>query len=113
RGVTQSHLIDRFSVNLNGSLIHSEVHYRQGDASAQESRRPLQGQSPYIVNAGLHYDDARSGTQISAAYNIFGSRIYAVGSYLFPTIYELPRHSLDLTIARKMSSHLAMKLGIQ
>ncbi len=113
KGVTGSRFIDRFSVNVNASLIRSEVSYGDSVARAQDSKRPLQGQSPYIINAGLYYRDENAGLQFSAGYNIFGSRIYAVGSYLFPTIYEMPRHALDLTVSKKFGKHIALKFGIQ
>ncbi len=113
RGVTGNRFIDRFSVNLNASLIRSEVSYGDSVARAQDSKRPLQGQSPYIINAGLYYRDENARLQFSAGYNIFGSRIFAVGSYLFPTIYEMPRHALDLTVSKNFGKHVALKFGIQ
>lgn len=75
--------------------------------------RPLQGQSPYIVNAGLTYTDNLHKFAVTAYYNIFGDRIFAVGDVLFPTIYELPRHSVDLTITKDLGPKLAFKAGVR
>ncbi|MEJ0030580.1 MAG: hypothetical protein WDO15_09510 [Bacteroidota bacterium] len=61
--------------------------------------RPLQGQSPYILNAGVYYNDEESGFSVNAAYNVFGPRIYSVGDINFPTFWEMPspgRRSSDL-----------------
>ncbi|WP_114748520.1 TonB-dependent receptor [Pleomorphovibrio marinus] len=111
--VFTSSFLNRFQLNLNASIIQSEVDFGPGEDLSQDQKRPLQGQSPYIINAGLVYDDQAKGFQVGAAYNIFGQRIYAVGNYLFPTIYELPRHALDLTISKNITEKLAWKAGMQ
>ncbi len=112
-GLTGSPFIDKLSVNMNASYIRSTVDYGQNASLAQERKRALQGQSPYIVNAIASYLDEESGWQFSASYNIFGKRIFAVSSDMFPTIYELPRNSVDLTVSKNFRNHLSLKAGIQ
>jgi hypothetical protein len=46
-------------------------------------------------------------------YNIFGSRIYSVGDLNFPTIFELPRNSVDLTASFKTSKQATLKVSVQ
>ena len=99
------------SANLNGSLIFTEVDLGE-IAVAQEKKRPLQGQSPYIINAALYYDEPGNFSG-SAAYNVIGPRIFSVGDVLFPTIYEMPRHSLDITLTKQVTSAASVQLGIQ
>lgn len=111
RGITNSYFIDRFSINANGSLIFSQVDLGN-QAGANDRLRALQGQSPYIVNFALYYAD-NSQFSFSAAYNIFGDRIFSVGDNLFPTIYERPRHSLDLTINKQVGNKVTYKFGVQ
>lgn len=111
-GLTKSGILDRFSVNANASVIWSEVDLGK-QASAQQQIRPLQGQSPYIVNLALYYDDPNAGFSGSVVYNIFGDRIFSVGDVLFPTIYELSRNSLDLTLTKRVGKRTTYKLGIQ
>lgn len=111
-GLTNSGFLDRFSVNANASVIWSEVDLGK-QASAQQQIRPLQGQSPYIVNLALYYDDRKAGFSGSVVYNIFGDRIFSVGDVLFPTIYELSRNSLDLTVTKRVGKRTTYKLGIQ
>jgi hypothetical protein len=112
RGATSWAILDRLAVNANASLIFSEVDLGQA-ASAQDRVRPLQGQSPYIINLALYYEDPNRGWSGSMVYNIFGDRIYSVGDLNFPTIYELSRHSLDLTLTKRFGPRIAYKLGIQ
>jgi outer membrane receptor for ferrienterochelin and colicin len=112
KGMTNSAFIDNFSINANASLIFSEVDLGEGVAQVQDRFRPLQGQSPYIVNTALYYEDVDHGLSISAVYNVFGSRIFSVGDVNFPMIYELPRNSMDISI-RKTFGRVTYKLGVQ
>lgn len=110
-GMTPSSFLDRFSINANASWIRTEVDLG-GLASAQEKVRPLQGQSPYIINTAIYYEGPKHGLTGSLAYNIIGPRIYSVGDVLYPTIYEMPRHSLDMTLTQKMGRNTTVKFGI-
>lgn len=114
RGMLESKFVDRLSINLNASYIKSEVNYGNTiNEAVQDARRPLQGQSPYIANAILNYQDEKKGWNISAAYNTIGPRIYAIGNVDFPTVYELPRHAIDLTVSKNITRSIGLKLGIQ
>jgi len=98
------------SVNLNASYIFSEVDLGSG-ALAQQQKRALQGQSPYVINFALGYDNKDNGWSSNIIYNRFGDRIYAVGGDVFPTIYELARNQLDFTISKSFKK-MTYKLGI-
>ncbi len=112
RGLTNSGFIDHFSINSNAALIWSKVDLGP-NVPAQDQIRPLQGQSPYILNFTLYYDDDhKSGFSGALAYNIFGDRIFSVGDLLYPTIYELSRHSLDITFTKRIG-RVSYKLGVQ
>ncbi|MCC5918009.1 MAG: carboxypeptidase-like regulatory domain-containing protein [Cryomorphaceae bacterium] len=104
--------LQRFSINLNASYIISEVDLGDG-AVAQSRVRPLEGQSPYIVNTGMYYEDAKRKVNMAVQYNIFGARIFLVGDDNFPTIYELPRHSLDFSFSKQIGKSIDMKFGVQ
>lgn len=112
-GVTNSRFIDKLSANINAAYIQSQVNYGENASAGQEAKRALQGQSPYIINGTISYNDKVNRFQVNTSYNIFGKRIYAVGSTLFPTIYEMPRHSLDITISKSFYNNWNLKLGIQ
>lgn len=106
-----SSFLKKLQINLNAAYIISEVDLG-AQASAQQRIRPLQGQSPYIVNGILSYNDIQKSLLVSAAYNIFGPRIYIVGDVNNPDIYELPRHSLDFTLTKSFKV-FSLKMGIQ
>jgi len=99
------------SVNINAAWIYSQVDI--GTQATNQQDRPLQGQSPYIVNAGLYYEDIETGLSVNAAYNVFGPRIFSVGDKLFPTWWEMPRHSLDFQVSKTWRNRFETKVNVQ
>ncbi|MDZ7820811.1 MAG: outer membrane beta-barrel protein [Candidatus Marinimicrobia bacterium] len=63
--------------------------------------RPLQGQSNFMCNATLSYNDIK-GWNAALVYNTFSKRLSALGSGSIPNEYELPFHSLNLTMSKKV-----------
>jgi outer membrane receptor protein involved in Fe transport len=87
------------SINVNASFIKSEVDLGEG-VTFQSRKRALQGQSPYVINGNLFYNDIEKGFSLNVGYNVFGNRIFAVGSVVLPSWWELPRNVVDLQIAK-------------
>ena len=77
------------------------------------TKRALAGQSPYLINAGLYYAAPNSGWQANILYNVFGQRIFTVGNSQNPTVYELPRHVVDLNLTKQFNKKIELRLGIQ
>ncbi len=105
--------LKNLSLVLNGSLIYSRVDLGDDPTLIQDRVRALQGQSPYIVNLAAFYDDQDRGFAVNVFYNVFGKRIFRVGSDIFPTVYEMPRNMLDLTVSKTIGERLTLKLGGQ
>ena len=102
----------KWGMVLNASVIKSAVEL--GDqAVGQKKERPMMGQSPYVANAGIYFDDTEKGVRASVLWNVFGRRLYAVGSALFPDIYEMPRNSLDVTASKRLGKHFEVKMSAQ
>ncbi len=105
-----------FTMILNSSLITSKVQF---DEDALARNRPLEGQSPFIVNAGLFYQNSRNDLSVSLLYNIVGRRIVAVGRPSpnqwedIPDIYEMPRNVIDLTFSKMIGKNVEIKGGIK
>jgi hypothetical protein len=75
--------------------------------------RPLSNQSPYVINLSLDYSSQQHGLDVRLLYNVLGPRITAVGTNGLPDTYELPRHLLDLSAAKKLAAnHLELKLQV-
>jgi TonB-dependent receptor len=64
--------------------------------------RPLQGQSPYVVNLTFSYDNPEIGRSVNLVYNTFGERIRALGTDAAPDEYEQPYDQLDLVWLEKI-----------
>ena len=102
------------TVNINTALIKSEVNIGTGNNTGNlQQYRPLQGQSPYIINLGLYYNDEVTGFSANAAYNVFGPRIFSVGDVNFPSWWEMPRQSLDLQVSKRWSERFESKINVQ
>lgn len=108
---TQNAFFKNLSLVLNASYIISKVNLGDDSTLSQDRSRPLQGQSPFIINTVAQYK-TDSGLTVSLAYNIFGKRIAYVGNNIFPTVYEMPRHSVDLTVVRDISKRISVKFGV-
>lgn len=99
-----------FSTSGNLSWIQSEINYAgEGKGVLTSDRRPLQGQSPYVVNLSLSYKnsqswrpDAKSDSSVTVNYNLFGPRLRSLGIYGFPDSYEQPFHQLDLVLRHRL-----------
>lgn len=64
--------------------------------------RPLQGQSPYLINLSLMYNSPKSGFAASVLYNRIGDRIYIVGNASIPTTWEKGRNVIDLQVSKSV-----------
>jgi outer membrane receptor protein involved in Fe transport len=99
------------TIVFNASVIKSEIHTSK--PIARDSVRIMQGQSPYIVNLGLFYNNPEKGIMVNLNYNRIGDRIAFAGTPVNPHIWELARNSVDLTVDKKVGEHLHVKLGLK
>jgi hypothetical protein len=96
--------LERLYFTGNASIIFSEVTLGGVDQSGNPLpplQRPLQVQSPYLINAGFQYD-SKAGTGVSILYNRIGQRLALVGNADFGDIYERPRDLFDVQLAQKI-----------
>lgn len=95
--------LKNFTLQANAAYIHSRV---QANIQGIEIDRPMQGQSPYLLNLGLNYDLQKHGFNATLLFNQIGERIYLVGDISAgagaPDIYEAPRPVLDFQMAKKV-----------
>jgi TonB-dependent receptor len=113
--LTKSAFISKLSLTFNAAFIYSRVKLNSAIAANQSNNRPLQGQSPYVINGGIGYNDAKKQLQINVLYNVIGKRIYAVGNnygYQYPDWYEMPRNVIDVTFSKGLGKNLILKGGI-
>ncbi|WP_300601855.1 carboxypeptidase regulatory-like domain-containing protein [Niabella sp.] len=96
-------VLRNFTIQANAAYIKSEVTDKKRDIN-----RPLQGQSPYLLNFALMYDLEKAGLNATMLYNQIGKRIYLVGD--IPAaggdgsadVWEAPRPVLDFQLTKKV-----------
>ncbi|MGY3088318.1 TonB-dependent receptor [Hymenobacter sp. UYAg731] len=117
RDLTQNRFMQRISFVMNASFIRSRVDLDTALAVNKNfalSNRPLQGQSPYVVNLGIFYQDDENHWQVSAQYNVIGPRIAFVGDkFQNPSVIEMPRNVVDLAVTKGFGTHFEVRAGIQ
>ncbi|QJB32123.1 TonB-dependent receptor [Chitinophaga oryzae] len=103
-------LLRHLTLYGNLTLQQSQVEglYQTGDKdpvtgrpvmAPMEQKRALYGQAPYLLNAGLQYQDEQLGFNI--VYNKSGRKTYFVTTSPANTEYEQPRAQLDAQVSYK------------
>lgn len=108
------------STVLNGSWFKSNVDVPsmpQFPGYAGTRSRPMQGQSPYLLNASLNYENAGAGTKVSFTYNRAGDYLYAVGANkgqrTDADIMMHGRDQLDITWRQRINKVFSINAGVQ
>jgi TonB-dependent receptor len=106
-------VLNNLTVFSNLAVIRSEVNTgnKSGIGSAL---KPLQGQSPYVFNAGIQYLDIKNSFSTALSFNRVGTRIYIMGNENEPAIWEAPRSFMDFQIAKSFAKNkLEVKFNAQ
>lgn len=106
----QHPILSNTNLFTNLSYINSNVDLA-GYIGSGESR-PLQGQSPYIINAGVFWQNPNKDWQASISYNYVAPRIYIVGNVQEPSVWEQGRHLLDFQFGKKFNKW-ELKLNVR
>jgi outer membrane receptor protein involved in Fe transport len=104
------------SLFSNVTLMDSEIRLGKGVASLTSDRRPMVGQSRYVVNAGLSWErEGSEGGRSSATllYNVAGKRIASAAEAPLPDVYEMSRHVLDLSLRFPLTGGLSGKADLK
>lgn len=104
----------KFSVTLNYAYIVSEVILDESISKSQFGTRPLQGQSPYILNTSLQFYDPKSTLAAAVFVNRIGRRIAFVREKngLVPDLWENPRTVVDFSISKTFYKHFEFKFTL-
>ncbi len=119
-------LTENFSVRFNSSIIEARQEFDRTPGGEYDSKslnlrdgetikdyRPLQGQSPFLINAGIDYQkEAFSG---NLTFNTQGKTLEVVGIAGAPDIYTMPFNSLNLNLEHKLgeNQNKAIRLRIR
>lgn len=96
--------LENFTVGFNYARIRSTVQLDPSNASYQTNlSRPMQGQSPYVMNLQLGYANPDSPLEATLLFNRAGRRISEVGVQGQPDIYEEAFDALDFQFRQRFS----------
>ena len=107
-----------FSVGFNASFVRSEVNIDSLELAIRRESRPetgdtrdLQGQSPYLINADLSYENYERGTTAGLFFNVYGDRLSRVSFGATPDVYEQTTPQLDFTFAQRVFDQWTIKFS--
>ena len=126
-----STFISRFSVGANFTLVRSQVDLKsvivdqstgqteyelrlanlRGDETLSDTR-PMAGQSPYAANFTLSYEEPKTNTNVSVAYNVQGEQLSIIASGRVPDVYTIPFHSLNFNAYRNFGKNKKSRITI-
>ncbi|MFT6632921.1 MAG: outer membrane receptor protein involved in Fe transport [Bacteriovoracaceae bacterium] len=103
-----------FTFGGNYSIIESNVTIAAENAGQLTSlERPLQGQSPYLINLQLDYENKRWKNNFSFLYNVMGERITGVGADGRPDELQSEISNLDFVYSQKFNKNWKVKFKVK
>lgn len=116
-GGSDNSILQKLTWTGNASVIKSRILLGNlGNFQAKDlnSDRPLQGQSPYVINSGITYSDDKRNLSFTASVNRVGERIFLVGTVNDADIWEKARTVVDLQLAKSyLDNKLEIKLNVR
>ena len=108
------------TVGANYTWLESEISVGALESDLDGGgTRPLAGQSPYLFNFDVTYNNPYWGLTTSLFYNIYGERLDSVSLSTGknskglntgpPNIYEQPVGTLDFTLSKEFADHWKLK----
>lgn len=114
------------SLNLNISIIDSKIEMAKGEDQEYETRqifardgetiddtRQLQGQSPYLVNVGLNYNNRVTGFETGLFYNVQGKTLEIIGFGQNADVFTQPFNSLNFNISKTFGEEQRSKVSFK
>jgi len=114
--------LSNFSFGFNTSLMVTKAtidplrNASEIKSLGNKLTRKLQGASPWLINADIKHESDFSKkwkSTMTLAYNIYGERIYAVGTNGLDSYYEKPFGKLDFIWNNKIATKWDLKFGVE
>lgn len=115
--------LENFNFNGNVTLTRSEVTMTDAEYQSRkeygkegqsiDKTRNMAGQSPYVINAGISYNNIESGLSTGLFYNVKGETLSIVGGDVFPDFYTSPFHSLNFSLNKKFGEEKRTKIDFK
>ena len=115
-------MLENWRINFNGSYIISDEKYSEDELKLRRlglregqtlgTSRPLQGQSPYLINAGVEYNNQEKGFQGGLFYNVQGKTLQVVGNGFYPDVYTMPFNSLNFNVIKQLKKNRTLTFKV-
>ena len=101
-------------------LSNTELESRKANARTGQkidSSRPMMGQAPFIINAGISYEVSEEGIaknlRIGLFYNVQSSTLLYVGIVDRPDVFSVAFHSLNINASKDFGKDERMKIAFK
>jgi len=104
----------KLAINVNTSFIFSQQEMTDAEYNGRVATEPnrvidrtreLQGQSPFLINAGLTYAIVSKNLETGLFYNVQGKTLEVVGVGNIPDVYTDPFNNLNFTCTKKLGAN--------
>jgi outer membrane receptor for ferrienterochelin and colicin len=95
-----NNILNKLTWTGNAAFMKSAVNIFDKDKATLIDKRDLQGQSPYVFNSSISYDNTETGWSANLAANRAGDRIYIVGNVSDVDLFERGRTVFDFQLAK-------------
>ena len=104
----------KLAINVNTSFIFSQQEMTDAEYNGRVATEPnrvidrtreLQGQSPFLINAGLTYAIVSKNLETGLFYNVKGKTLEVVGVGNIPDVYTDPFNNLNFTCTKKLGAN--------
>ena len=100
--IAENDFMKNTTAYANVALVKSKVNNSNTDLNLLETERPMVGQAPYVINAGLQHSFLNDKLNFNALYNKVGRRLAVAAGATYPSVWEAPRDVIDLQLGLKV-----------
>jgi outer membrane receptor protein involved in Fe transport len=114
--------LSNWSLNGNVTWVDSRVDLSEEELAGRlgaartgetiEDTRDMQGQAPYVINAGISYNNFDIGLDAGFFYNVQGETLLIIASPTFPDVFSEPFHSLNFNANKSFGEEQRFTLNI-
>ncbi|MFT6336998.1 MAG: TonB-dependent receptor [Halioglobus sp.] len=104
-----------FTAGANVTVVKTEVERSNSvDLPEGQRMRPMVGQSPFIVNGSLGYNDLDNGWEATASFNRQAKKLLIAGFGSSADVYDQPFNSLNFKASKKfgLDNKFKVSLGV-
>lgn len=111
-----SQSLKNFMLATNFTLIKSETDIPEIEVQSSKvidpsynlTKRPFVGQSPYIINAMIMYNNQKIGHESTLSFNVAGAKLYNIALYATPDVYEMPVPMLNFKTSQNIGKFVVL-----